>query len=42
MTKYPIYLSYKYYGQGSVLVLALLESYKNETNISMPLKSLRG
>lgn len=40
MTKYPMYLFYKYYGPGSVSVLALLESYNNEAYMSIPLKTL--
>lgn len=40
MTKYPMYLFYKYYGQGSVSMLALLESYNNEADMNIPLKTL--
>lgn len=40
MTKYPMYLFYKYYGQGSVSVLALLESCNNEAYMNIPLKTL--
>lgn len=41
MTQNPIYSFYKYYKQVSVLTLALLESYKNEINMNIPLRSLK-
>lgn len=41
MTKYPMYLFYKYYGQSSVSVLALLDSYNDEANMNIPLKNFR-
>ena len=41
MTQNPIHSFYKYYKQVSVLTLALLESYKNEINMNIPLRSLK-
>lgn len=45
MAKHPTYLLILQilampHGQGSMSVLVLLESYKNETNVNIPSKSL--